>query len=134
MQAGSNGIGVGIDVKVSAGAGPVSAEGTLNIPIVQESSLVNPLKKATLEGAGNLTGGNENTSITGSSNGERSSISGQYGEGIIFGGEISAPNDSVGEFFGAIGNAVTSDISNLVGDVRQRIGQVTGGTGSPQDQ
>ena len=120
-KAGGEGGGTGVDLKGSVGVGSVGAEMAINIPVVKDGSLVNPVTAASVVFSGNASVSGERGALTGSANGSETSIGGTIGEGIVAGAEVASSNNSLSNLFQAIGNAIIGDIKNVLDAAKQTI-------------
>jgi hypothetical protein len=113
------GAGAGAQADVGASVAGVGGKFHVDVPVVSESTFVNPLANISLTSSG--TAGGESGKVGGeaSANGQEVSVGGTYGEGVQVGVEGSTGASELQGFFGAVADAVATNVSNVV-DTLQR--------------
>lgn len=116
--AADKGPGAGLEGKVGGRVGAVGGEIGVDAPVLKDGQLVNPLKNTTISGAGTITVGGDKSSGAASVDGEKTSVGGNYGEGVVGGVEVSTGTNALTGVLSAVGNAIASDVKQFVNDVK----------------
>lgn len=114
-----DGVGAGVDLSGGARIGPAGVEGNVNVPVVKDGQMVNPLTNAKVDGSANLTGESGKKTGTVGTNSEETKAGGTYGEGLVGGVEVSAGTDALKGLGRAVGDAAIEDTKQYVHDLKE---------------
>jgi RHS repeat-associated protein len=119
VKASGKGVGAGVDIKTAGTSGGAGIENTTNVPLVKDSSFVNPLTNSTNSNAGTIGATHSDGTVAGSASSDEVSLGGTYGEGPVVGAEVGSTGAA--NFLREVGNSIVDDVKDTVNQIKQGI-------------
>lgn len=122
VSASPRGVGAGGQGDLGASVGGVGGNVHLDVPVVKDSSLLNPLTNSSLTASGSVAAEHGKVGGEVSANGEEVSGGGTYGEGLQVGVEISTGASALKSLANEVVDAAATDVKNVIDTVRNTNG------------